>query len=51
MKKDEDSIKKYLSGLGKKSWEAQKDKKDTKFFREMQRKSVISRAKNKETDK
>ncbi len=43
MTKEKDPVKKYLSSLGKKSWAKQKDKKDSEYMRELQRKSVEAR--------
>lgn len=44
---NEDPIKEYFSKLGKKSWKKQKKKKNSAYMREMQRKSVEARKKNK----
>lgn len=42
-------VQKYLSDLGKKSWEKQKHKKDSEYMRTLQRKSVEARKRNNET--
>lgn len=43
---EQDPVKKYMSELGKKSWEKQKKKRGKKYFRELQKKSVKARLRN-----
>lgn len=42
----DDSVRKYMSSLGKKSWEAQKKKKTKEDFQKMQQKGLETRRKN-----
>ena len=42
----DDSVRDYMSKLGKKSWEKQKDKKTPEDFKKMQEKGLKTRRKN-----